>query len=75
MCYLVRAGPDIVIGARRPSHHRTLRGAAIAVALSAVTLLVGYFIYLRVVSYTEPSVDIDCAGGTTWTRPESPATS
>ncbi|MCG8424060.1 MAG: C45 family autoproteolytic acyltransferase/hydrolase [Proteobacteria bacterium] len=50
--------PDIVIGARRPSHHRTLRGAAIAVALSAVTLLVGYFIYLRVVSYTEPSVDI-----------------
>ena len=47
---------DIIVGGRRPNPQRNFRGIAIAVALFAVCVLVAYFIYQRVVSYTVPSV-------------------
>lgn len=47
---------DIIVGGRRPNPQRNFRGIAIAVALFAVCVLVAYFIYQRVVSYTEPKV-------------------
>lgn len=55
---MLRSGAvaDIIVGGRRPNPQRNFRGIAIAVALFAVCVLVAYFIYQRVVSYTKPKV-------------------
>lgn len=45
---------DLIVGGRRPNPQRNLRGIAIAVVLVLVCALVAYFIYERVVSYTQP---------------------
>lgn len=45
---------DLVIGTKRPSTPRTVRGVAIATLVVLVALMVTYFIYQRVVSYAMP---------------------
>ncbi len=45
---------DLVIGGRRTTPRRTVRGIAIATLVVLVGLLVAYIIYRRVVSYAEP---------------------
>lgn len=52
---------DLVIGGRRPSAKRAVRGVLLGVALIFFAIMVGYFIYRRAVTYTEPSVSV--AGG------------
>ena len=49
---------DIVIGARRPSQHRPLRSAAIALTLLLVCALVAYVLFDRIVSYATPDAAV-----------------
>ncbi len=52
---------DLVIGTKRPSAPRTVRGVAITTLVVLVALMVTYFIYKRVVSYAMPGGSVSKA--------------